>query len=465
MLVPPAFVPLAVAAIRPYTPMMDDTDNQRRPRTVPSGRAARMGHFGRLAGGVAGGMLAEGARRLADGERPKMRDMLLTPGNVGRVAERLSHLRGAAMKLGQMISLDAGDMLPRELAQIMAQLREKAHHMPPRQLENVLVREWGRDWRRRFRLFNPRPFAAASIGQVHLAQDRDGRELAIKVQYPGVRESIDSDVDNVAMLLKVSGLLPPELDIAPLLVEAKLQLAEEADYLREGDYLERYGKVLASEQAYVVPGLERSLTTGSILAMEYLPGNPIENIVDAPLETRNAVMASLFDLTLRELFDFRLMQTDPNFANYRLELDTNRLILLDFGATRQISDEVAGRYQVLLEAGLAEDRAAIRDAAVAAGFIAEPAAQRHAARLDTIIDIIIERVGGRGPIDFGDRRFVGAISEHGRAIAEDRGAWHIPPASLLIVQRKISGMALLAARIGAKLEVRPMVEARLAAAR
>lgn len=78
-------------------------------RAVPSGRLSRFGHFGRLAGGVAGGMLAEGARRLAEGERPRMRDMLLTPGNVGRIADRLSHLHGAAMKLGQMISMDASD--------------------------------------------------------------------------------------------------------------------------------------------------------------------------------------------------------------------------------------------------------------------------------------------------------------------------------------------------------------------
>ena len=120
-----------------------------RGRQVPRGRLSRLGQFGRLAGGVAGGMLAEGARRLADGERPRMRDMLLTPGNIGTVVDRLSHLRGAAMKLGQMISLDAGDMLPRELSEIMARLRDNAHHMPPAQLQQVLAQHWGKDWRTR----------------------------------------------------------------------------------------------------------------------------------------------------------------------------------------------------------------------------------------------------------------------------------------------------------------------------
>ena len=109
---------------------MDDDDNpKRRHRAIPSSRAARLGAFGRLAGGVASGMLGEGARRLARGERPRMRDLVLTPGNVGRLADRLSHLRGAAMKLGQMISMDAGDLLPPELAAILAHNRdeEKEH--------------------------------------------------------------------------------------------------------------------------------------------------------------------------------------------------------------------------------------------------------------------------------------------------------------------------------------------------
>jgi predicted unusual protein kinase regulating ubiquinone biosynthesis (AarF/ABC1/UbiB family) len=137
------------------------------------------------------------------------------------------------MKLGQMLSLDAGDMLPAELTAILARLRDSAHHMPPAQLQKVLNAEWGADWRRRFAHFDPRPLAAASIGQVHRARLPDGRELAIKVQYPGVAASIDADVDNVATLLRLSNLLPASLDIAPLLEEAKRQLHEEADYVRE----------------------------------------------------------------------------------------------------------------------------------------------------------------------------------------------------------------------------------------
>ena len=435
---------------------MSDEPSEPRQRAVPSGRLSRVGQFGRLAAGVAGGMLAEGARRLATGERPRMSDMLLTPGNVGKFADRLSHLRGAAMKLGQMISMDAGDFLPAELTQVMARLRDNAHHMPPQQLQQVLASQWGKDWRTRFRQFEPRPIAAASIGQVHRATTHDGRVLAIKVQYPGVRESIDADVDNVATLLRVSGLLPRELDVAPLLVETKRQLADEADYCREGTQMTLFGQLLANDPSIVVPLLDEEFTTRNVLAMGFVEGDPIESLQAAPQATRDAVMTILVRLVLRELFEFGVIQSDPNFANYRFQPDTGRLVLLDFGAARPVTGETALAYRQLLQAGLDKDRSAVRDAAVAAGFVGRGAVDRYATQLDKMIEIILVELHRPGPFDFGDRRFVGALREHGTAIAADKAAWHVPPADILIVQRKISGTALLAARLEARVDVRAL---------
>lgn len=437
---------------------MSDDRWQSRGRAVPRGRLSRLGQFGRLAGGVAGGMLAEGARRLAEGERPSMRDLLLTPGNVAKVADRLSHLRGAAMKLGQMISMDAGDMLPPELAEIMARLRENAHHMRPDQLQHVLARHWGKDWRKRFARFDARPIAAASIGQVHRATTLDGRDLAIKVQYPGVRESIDADVDNVATLLRLSGLLPGELDITPLLAAAKRQLAEEADYEREGAQMTLFGELLAETPEVVVPVLDREFSTDQVLAMSFVAGKPIETLGAAPQGERDAVMRTLISLVLRELFEFGFMQTDPNFANYRYQPDTGRLVLLDFGAARPVEPATSAGYRRLLHAGMAGDRAAVREAAIAAGFISAGAVDRHRVRVDTMIDVIVREMAREGPFDFGDRRFVGVLRDEGLEIAQDRATWHVPPTDILFVQRKVSGTALLAARLKARVDVREMVE-------
>ncbi|EQB11432.1 ABC1 kinase family protein [Sphingobium lactosutens] len=436
---------------------MSDDKGKGSGRSVPSGRLQRLGQFGQLAGGLAGGIIGEGARRLADGERPRLRDMLLTPANVGKVADRLAHLRGAAMKLGQMISMDAGDFLPPELADIMARLRDNAQHMPPPQLQRVLAREWGADWRTRFRQFEPRPIAAASIGQVHRAVTQDGRELAIKVQYPGVRESIDADVDNVATLLRLSGLLPRALDITPLLAEAKRQLAEEADYEREARQMTRFGELLADVDDVVAPHVDPEFSTDRVLAMTFLAGTPIETLQSAPQATRDKVMTILITLVLRELFEFGVMQTDPNFANYRYQPESGRLILLDFGAARPVAPETMLAYRTLLKAGLAGDRAAARDALVKAGFIGAGVVTRHRARLDAMINVIIGEMGKAGPFDFGDRAFVSLLREQGVEIAADRSTWHVPPADTLFVQRKISGTALLAARLNARVDVRAMV--------
>ena len=391
-----------------------------------------------------------------------MDQLLLTPGNAKRLADRLGHLRGAAMKLGQMISMDAGDMLPPELADILATLRDRANFMPPRQLDRVLAEEWGRDWRKQFRRFEPRPIAAASIGQVHRALTRDGETLAIKVQYPGVAKSIDSDVDNVATLLRVSGLLPKELDIAPLLLAAKEQLHEEADYRREGEQMKLYAARLADNSGFVVPIFHEQLTTDRILAMSFEEGIPIESLAEEPQELRNTVFERMMRLVARELFEFGVMQTDPNFANFRYQRESGKVVLLDFGATRAVAPDIQRAYRRLIEAGLDRDRDRIRSEAIAAGFVAPAVVERHGERMDRMIDIIVSEVAKDEPFDFGDRAFVPLLRDEGMAIAQDRATWHIPPAETLFVQRKVSGTALLGARLKAVVNVRKIVEEVLA---
>ncbi len=434
-----------------------------RHRAVPSGRLSRLAGFGRLAGGVAGSVLGEGAKRVAAGQKPSLNDLLLTPANAKRLADRLAHLRGAAMKLGQMISMDAGDMLPPELSDILASLRDRANFMPPRQLDTVLVKEWGKDWRKNFRRFEPRPIAAASIGQVHRALTRDGRTLAIKVQYPGVAQSIDSDVDNVATLLRVSGMMPKELDIAPLLAAAKEQLHEEADYRREGEQMMLYRARLADDPGFVVPELYAPLTTDRVLAMTFVDGIPIESLSDEPQELRDAVFARMMRLVGRELFEFGVMQTDPNFANFRYQRASKdegdgKVVLLDFGATRAIAPDIATAYRRLIEAGLAKDRGRVRAEAVAAGFVNPIVIDKHRESIDRMIDVIVTEMTKDEPFDFGDRAFVPLLRDEGMVIAQDRESWHIPPAETLFVQRKISGTALLGARLKAQVNVRRIVE-------
>jgi predicted unusual protein kinase regulating ubiquinone biosynthesis (AarF/ABC1/UbiB family) len=278
--------------------MVDDEQSKRdvNASAVPGGRGSRLARLGTLAGGVAGSMLAEGARQFAQGKRPRIRDLLLTPANARRVADQLAQLRGAAMKFGQLLSMDAGDLLPPHFGDVLARLRADAKAMPMSQLVNVLEANWGKGWDRHFRQFSFTPLAAASIGQVHLAETKDGRRLAIKVQYPGIRRSIDSDIDNVATLLRFSGLLPSGLDVGPLLREAKRQLHAEADYLGEGVWLRRYAGLLADAPEFMLPEVYDDMTTDSVLAMSCMGGVPVESLLDAPRAERDRVAGLLFSL-------------------------------------------------------------------------------------------------------------------------------------------------------------------------
>ena len=425
--------------------------------SVPKGRLSRIARLGSMAGGIAGGMLLDGARQLASGNRPSLHDLLMTPANALKVTLQLGQMRGAAMKLGQLMSMDSGDFLPRELSEILARLRADAQHMPQRQLEQVLTRNWGKDWPQRFASFNLKPIAAASIGQVHRALTLEGEDVAIKVQYPGVRDSIDSDVNNVATLLRLSNLLPATLDIAPMLVEAKRQLHEEADYAREGLYLKRFAALLANSPDFAVPVFQPKLSGKDVLVMSYIDGVAIETLVSAPQAERDRIMTLLIDLVLRELFEFRLMQTDPNFANYRYDQANKQIILLDFGATRELPAVIVEQYRTLLKKALSGDQKGVFKAALDIGFFNQRTATKHRAVIEQMLAMGMEMLATPGPFDFGNTAFVGTMREQGIDIAADRLNWHIPPVDTLFVQRKLGGVFLLASRLKARVNVRDVL--------
>ncbi|MCX5738271.1 MAG: AarF/ABC1/UbiB kinase family protein, partial [Proteobacteria bacterium] len=270
---------------------MSDERAPRRRSRVPAGRLERLARFGLMAGEFAAGGLVEGTRRFFGGTAADAASAMLNPESARRLAQRLSRLRGAAMKLGQLLSLESTDILPPAFAEALAVLRASADTMPPAQVRRVLGREYGKGWEARFRDFDWEPLAAASIGQVHAATADDGRDLALKIQYPGIAKSIDSDVDNVAALLRLGRFLPGEIDLSGILTEAKRQLRQEADYLVEADHLRRYAALLADEPLLLVPCVHDDLSTRRVLAMERVYGEPIESLAGASVaqERRDAV--------------------------------------------------------------------------------------------------------------------------------------------------------------------------------
>ncbi len=427
-------------------------------RSLPTHRISRFSKFASLATRVAGNVIAEGTKQIAKGNKPKAKDLLLTPQNIARLTDQLAHLRGAAMKLGQMLSMDAGDVLEPELADILSRLRSNADPMPAKQLNAVMESSLGTNWKAEFLSFNFKPIASASIGQVHQAYSDAGDNLAVKVQYPGIRKSIDSDVDNVGTLLKVVGLIPESVDYKGLLEEAKKQLHDEADYAREAQFAIRYHDALKEHPHFVVPKVHTESCSDSVLAMEFIDGSPIEQIEHYDQSTRDFVMHSLLELLFRELFEFKMVQTDPNFANYLYIENTRQIGLLDFGATREYSERFSTGYRQAFASVVNNDEQGLNNALEQIGFFSQTILPDQRQAILYLVKMACEPMLVDEPYDFKASGLAQKLREAGTILSMEQEYWHTPPADALFLHRKIGGMYLLAARIGAKVNIRQLVQ-------
>jgi predicted unusual protein kinase regulating ubiquinone biosynthesis (AarF/ABC1/UbiB family) len=407
---------------------------------------------------VAAGALGEAARRWWSGENASYADVVLNVANAERIADTLSRMRGAAMKLGQLLSLEGGTVLPQAFTDALTSLQASGDRMSPAQLHGVLGREYGHGWRDRFSEFEEEPFATASIGQVHHARARDGRDLALKIQFPGVAKSIASDVDNLAVLLRTTGIVPRDYDLTPLIETVKVQLRHETDYKTEAESLARYRKLIQDEPTFVVPRPYDDLTTHRILAMEFLAGEPINDLwkSETPRRVRDRVGRDIQRLVFRELFEFRFMQSDPNFANYLQRDDGRELVLLDFGSTVEISAELSERYRRLLKAATADDHAKIAELVVEYGWLSAEDRWDWVEGLADLVLLGCEPLRVRGAYDFGASDLAERVQNASMKLAFERGLKRPPPPELVFIQRKLAGTFHLCTKLDAHVSARDL---------
>ncbi|XP_066308850.1 protein ABC transporter 1, mitochondrial-like isoform X2 [Miscanthus floridulus] len=423
------------------------------PRPLPE-------HSG-LGAGLAWGTLQESARRVmygtpvdTEGKRSAL-SPFLSDQNAERVALALCRMRGAALKVGQMLSIQDESLVPPPVLAALDIVRQGADVMPRKQLNSVLDAELGPDWNSKLRSFDYEPLAAASIGQVHRAVLKDGSDVVMKIQYPGVADSIESDIENVRLLLTYTNLIPKGLFLDRTMKVAKQELARECDYVLEASNQKRYKELLCDGDGYYVPKVIYQLSSKKVLTSEFVPGVPIDKVAQLSQETRNYVGCKLLELTIKELFVFRFMQTDPNWSNFLYDDATRKFNLIDFGAARDFPKHFVDDYLRMVVACANRDRTGVLEMSRRLGFLTgmEPEVMLDAhVQAAFMVGVPFSKSGGH---DFRANNITHSVSNLGATMLKHRLT--PPPDEVYSLHRKLSGAFLACIKIGAVVPCREIL--------
>lgn len=407
-----------------------------RPESSAARRLLRIGGLvGRVGASIAGERLL-GLARPAEARTARRQETLVA--NAVRIVETLGELKGAAMKLGQMLSLH-DPVLPPEVAAVLRTLQKQARPMPFEvvgfELDAALPR-----WRELFADLEPAAFAAASIGQVHRGTLADGRRVAVKIQYPLIDRIIEADLGNLRLLMQSLFALVSEADFEPIWAELSERLREELDYEHEADNLRRMAALHAEVPEIVIPRVVDEASSRRVLTLEYLGGlSPDEACSErVGQELRDRWGRVLFEFLLRGLYRHRLLHADPNLANFAF-LPSGRVVVYDFGCVKRVPEAIASGYAALARAALAGDLVAMPDLLAGLGVhkvSGEPLA------LDVVrpyLELVGEILRAAPPFRFGENdEIYRRLFELGWAnVGEATGL--VFPRDIVFVDRAIAG--------------------------
>ncbi|KAF3563184.1 hypothetical protein DY000_02010819, partial [Brassica cretica] len=334
-------------------------------------------------------------------------------------------------------------------------VRQGADVMPRSQLNPVLDAELGPNWQSKLASFDYEPLAAASIGQVHRAVTKEGLEVAMKIQYPGVANSIESDIENVRRLLNYTNLIPKGLFLDRAVKVAKEELARECDYEIEAVSQKHFRDLLSDTPGFYVPRVVDELSSKKILTTELISGVPIDKVASLDQETRDYVGRKMLELTLKELFVFRFMQTDPNWGNFLYDQPTKTINLIDFGAARDYPKKFVDDYLRMVMACANKDIKGVIEMSRRLGFLTgdEPDVMLDAhVQAGFIVGLPFAEPGGYA---FRTNNITSSVSNLGATMLKHRLT--PPPDEAYSLHRKLSGAFLACIKLGATVRCRDLL--------
>lgn len=384
------------------------------------------------------------ARPFLSGEARDAHDEAFLRAAGARLAATLGELKGAAMKIGQMAST-ASDLLPPELAEALAKLQQDAPPMPFEVVAEQIEAELGEAPGRLFARFDEVPFASASIGQVHRATTDDGREVVVKVQYPGVDAAVDSDLASVRAALRLARLASDAVALDAVLAELKDRLVEELDYCIEADHVRLFREMHAGEERLVLPDVVGERSAQRVLTLTYEAGARLKEVATWPQDVRDAIGRRMVEMVCDQIFVHGALHGDPHPGNLAFRRD-GTVVLYDFGCVRRYGEASAEAFRDVVRSVRDLDPWLMDDAFVRLGVRA-PDRPAPIPIFTAIIDVLAPLRDD--PTDFGAARFneqfIGMAPKFIRHARD-----FLPGAEIAIVKRVVAGLYDNLRAIGAR---------------